>query len=134
MPAISSAQNLVYSMTFQPIPVNMMNSGPQHGGNSLGLDSADGPLVVLTLTAQYTSPESDSIMQSTTRALFKSIEALASQQNGLNAWKYVNYADSTQAVIPSYGAANVQNLKAVARRVDPRGFFQKAQPGGFKLN
>jgi hypothetical protein len=111
----------------------MLKVGPLNGGNSLGLSSAGGPLVVLTLTVQYTSRSSDSIITSTTRGLFTSIEALASQTGDLNPWIYVNYADVTQDVIASYGAANVQKLNAVGARVDPRGFFQKAQPGGFKL-
>ncbi|KAF7854228.1 hypothetical protein EAF04_010525 [Stromatinia cepivora] len=133
VPQVSSAANLVYSLTLQPLPASMLNIGDLNGGNILGLNGSDGPLVVLTLTAQYTSAESDSIIESTTRQLTTAIKTLASGTGDLNPWVYLNYADRTQDVISSYGSANVKKMRAVSARVDPWGFFQKVQPGGFKL-
>ncbi|KAH8654974.1 hypothetical protein BGZ60DRAFT_519104 [Tricladium varicosporioides] len=133
VPSVNSAQNLVYSLTFQPLPVSMLNTGPSTGGNMLGLDSSNGPLVVLTLTAQYTSSSSDAVITATTRALFAAIRDLAAQSNNLISWVYLNYADKEQDVINSYGVQNVAKLRAVARKFDPTGFFQKIQPGGYKL-
>lgn len=117
----------------QPIAGNFLKVGPQNGGNVLGLDASESPLVVLTLTIQYTDKGSDALITSTSRTLFQKIEALAAKSGELNPWFYLNYADSTQDVIGSYGAANVQKLKAASASVDPFGFFQKVQPGGFKV-
>lgn len=111
----------------------MITTGKTNGGNSLGLDAADGPLIVFTLTASYTDAASDELMVSTSRSLFSQITEAATKANALNPWIYYNYADSTQEVIASYGEASVKNLLAVSARVDPKGFFQKIQPGGFKL-
>jgi len=133
VPLVQSAENLQYSMTYQPIPINMINSGPRAGGNLLGLDTSRGPLVVLTLTVQYTSPSSDALVLSTTRTLFANIRTLAARTNDLIPWIYLNYADKTQDVIPTYGAANVAKLRAASVKYDPRKFFQKVQPGGYKL-
>jgi hypothetical protein len=134
VPLISSAENLIGSFTLQPLSVNFLNAGPLNGGNSLGLSSSGGPLVVLTLTVQYTSKDSDELIAYTTRELFSKINALAEETVGLDPWKYLNYADVTQDVIGSYGAANVQKLKAASASVDPTGFFQRVQPGGFKVS
>jgi hypothetical protein len=98
--ALHSAEILIYSMTYQPLPVNMLKAGPRNGGNSLGLDSSE-PLIVIALTAQYTDIKSDELIKSTTVALFKAIEDLARKTNGFNSWVYLNYADVTQHVIPS---------------------------------
>lgn len=111
----------------------MLDAGALNGGNVLGVDSSLGPLVVLTLTAKYTSASSDSLVKSTTRALFKDIGALAKQTGDLSPWIYLGYADASQDVIPSYGKANMEKMKTVSKRVDPSGVFQKVQPGGFKL-
>jgi len=117
----------------QPIAGNFLKAGPQNGGNVLGLDPSEGPLVVLTLTIQYTDKGSDALIASTSRGLFQKIEALAAKSGGLNPWFALNYADVTQDVIASYGAANAQKLKAASASFDPFGFFQKVQPGGFKV-
>ncbi|ESZ95986.1 putative oxidoreductase, FAD-binding [Sclerotinia borealis F-4128] len=68
VPVVALATNLVYSLTFQPLPVSMLAKISSTGGNSLGLGADDGPLVVLTLTTQYTSSEFDAVITSTTRA------------------------------------------------------------------
>lgn len=46
---------------------------------------------------------------------------------------YLNYATKDQDPISSYGAANVQKLKAASRKYDPEQVFQKLVTGGFKL-
>jgi hypothetical protein len=133
MPQIFSAQNLVVSLTMQPLAGNFLKAGALNGGNVLGLDASESPLAVLTLTIQYTDKGSDALIASTSRALFQKIEALAAKSGDLNPWFYLNYADVTQNVIGSYGAANVQKLKAASVSYDPFGFFQTVQPGGFKV-
>jgi len=50
-----------------------------------------------------------------------------------NPWIYLNYAAPWQKPIDGYGAANVAFLKSVSKQYDPKGVFQKAVPGGFKL-
>ena len=51
----------------------------------------------------------------------------------LHEFEYLNYADSSQDPIASYGADNVERLRATSRKYDPHGVFQKQVPGGFKL-
>lgn len=90
-------------------------------------------MVLLTLTTQYSTPESDAIVGTTTRDLFKDIESLAKETDDFVEWKFLNYADVTQEVIGGYGEENVAKLREVSKRVDPEGFFQTTQPGGFKV-
>lgn len=51
----------------------------------------------------------------------------------LRRFQYLNYADTSQHPIASYGPENVARLKAASRKYDHNGVFQKLVPGGFKL-
>lgn len=133
VPQVSSAPGLTYTLSFQAIPVSMLEAGALAGGNIMGVDASEGPLAVLTVTTQYTSSSSDTDIETTTQQLSASIQALASKTGDLNGWIYLNYADESQGVVKSYGRRSVERMRAVSARVDPLGLFQKAQPGGFKL-
>ena len=61
------------------------------------------------------------------------INALAQSMGLLHEFEYLNYADSSQNPIASYGADNVRRLRAMSRKYDPHGVFQRQVPGGFKL-
>lgn len=111
----------------------MTHATEYNGPNTLGLDSSETPLVLLALTTQYSSAASDGIIESTTRELFQNIESLARETDDFVGWKFLNYADVTQDVIGGYGEDNAARLREVSKRVDPKGFFQTTQPGGFKL-
>jgi hypothetical protein len=60
--------------------------------------------------------------------------ATASAQGLGHPFIYENYAALEQKVFPSYGAANYAKLKAVSKKYDPSGVWQKLQPGYFKLS
>lgn len=59
--------------------------------------------------------------------------ALEKKMGIFNEWVYLNYASQWQRPIESYGGGNVAFLKSVSRKYDPKGIFQKAVPGGYKL-
>lgn len=58
----------------------------------------------------------------------------AKDRNLLDPWVYLNYALPTQSPYDSYGAENVQQLKAIKEKYDPSNNFGKLWSGGFKLN
>lgn len=49
-------------------------------------------------------------------------------------WIYTNYADKSQDPLKGYGAENVEKIRRVARKYDPKGVFQTLMPGGFKIS
>ena len=57
----------------------------------------------------------------------------ARQMGMLHEFVYLDYANQAQDPIQSYGWENVEALKAVGRKYDPDGIFQRQVPGGFKL-
>lgn len=44
---LKGTQNLLFSITLEPIPVFLIQQSASRGGNSLGLKASDGPLVVV---------------------------------------------------------------------------------------
>ncbi|KAI1425337.1 hypothetical protein F5Y12DRAFT_796062 [Xylaria sp. FL1777] len=52
---LEGVENLLLSITFEPIPVSLIEQSISRGGNSLGLKPSDGPLVVVLLYASWIS-------------------------------------------------------------------------------
>lgn len=46
---------------------------------------------------------------------------------------YQNYAAVQQPVFQGYGQKNLAKLRAVSKKYDPQGVWQKLQPGYFKI-
>lgn len=49
-------------------------------------------------------------------------------------WEYLDYSDSTQDPLKSYGEENVACIRTVAKKYDPTGVFQTRVPGGLKIS
>ena len=122
-----------YGITFQALPSSIISKSDSLGGNSLGLDPADGPLVICLLVITWKSAADDVTVSNVGRGLLNQIDQ-ASRARGLyHRFKYLNYAHHDQDAIAGYGPKIHSNLKTVSRKYDPLGFFQRAMPGGFKL-
>lgn len=124
---------LTYSVVFEPLPPSITSKSAPLGGNSLGLNPSDGPLVVFLLVASWTSSHDDSIVINSGRKLVEKIDEAAEAKGLGNSFKYLNYAEGAQDPISGYGAQNKAMLQAASKKYDPQGLFQQAVPGGFKL-
>ena len=90
------------------------------------------PTVVL-VSALWPNSTSNTAVQSAALDVGQRIDALASSQNRLRRFRYLNYAHPGQNPLRSYGADNFAELVEASRQYDPKGVFQKLVPGGFKL-
>ncbi|KAI4131250.1 MAG: hypothetical protein LQ338_001344 [Usnochroma carphineum] len=133
VPAVQHLPGIQWSLTIQPIVPAITSRSASRGGNSLGLDPAQGPLVNCLLTGTWNDTADDALATGTAVSLFDVIESAARQRGLYVPYKYLNYADGGQDVIDGYGAESKQRLQRVSRRYDPRGVFQRLVPGGFKL-
>src|SRR5436305_13761866 len=122
-----------YSLTFQPIPPAITSKSATIGVNSMGLDPADGPLVLVLLSATWNLTSNDDAVISAAKKLFDDIDEAAKAKGVFNKFKYLNYAAKFQDPIDSYGSVNKANLLAVSQKYDPKQIFQLAVPGGFKI-
>ncbi|KAI2777792.1 hypothetical protein F4815DRAFT_502114 [Daldinia loculata] len=130
---LKGVENVTLSLTLQPYPVLSMEQSTTHGGSSLGLDAAEGPLVSVLLLSYSKNKEDDNAVLEMMKGALDKIKADATERKQLVPFVYMNYAFSYQDPLGSYGLKNQTKLQEVSKRYDPHGLFQKAYPGGFKL-
>ena len=131
--SLSSVQNLNWAMSIQPIPPAFSDKTPALGGNSLGLNPSDGPLVLFLLSYTWSLSSDDATMEAAAKNLIGQIDSAAQNAGLYSRFKYLNYAAAWQDVFDGYGAANKANLQAASKKYDPSGLFQTGSPGGFKV-
>ncbi|GKT94706.1 FAD binding domain protein [Colletotrichum tofieldiae] len=117
----------------QPLTRNILNEQAKRGGNVMGLDEEDGPLVVCSFGWEWShESDDDSVIAGIKAVLGKSVAA-AKERDLYHPFRYMNYAAEDQDPIASYGADNVGFLKKVKETYDSEGLFTELVPGGFKV-
>ncbi|KAF2821095.1 FAD-binding domain-containing protein [Ophiobolus disseminans] len=100
--------NILFSVTFEPIPISMIEQSNARGQNALGLKPSDGPLI--------------------------QIDAEPEGKNVAASYRYLNYAFTYQDAIVSYGSDSKDRLRGVSATCDLDGFFQAVGADPFKLS
>jgi len=121
------------SLTFQAFAVPALNQMSKKGGNALGLDPKDGPLMHCLLYMVWDDASKDDQFNKAALEFMNAAKVEAKKRGVYHRYIYMNYAGPYQNVVPSYGETNLAKLKKVAKKYDPSAVFQKLQPGGYKL-
>lgn len=87
----------------------------------------------MLLSAFWPDSSSNTLVQAKAKQVTTAVDSVAQQMGLLKRFQYANYAGPDQDPIGSYGQQNVEFLRSVSRRYDPKGVFQRQEPGGFKL-
>jgi hypothetical protein len=130
---LKDINNLLFSLTFEPIPVSMIEQSNARGQNALGLKPSDGPLVVVLFYTSWDDARDTENVYEVNKKALQRIEAEAERKNVAASYRYLNYAYTHQDPINSYGSESKARLQAVSAKYDPEGFFQAAGAGPFKL-
>jgi hypothetical protein len=135
---VKKVPGIVAFMPLQPLSRRALSQMTNHGGNSLGLQESDGPLVIYLLSWMWSRSEDDALIFETTKDVLGKSEALAKEMGRWHRFKYMNYAEKWQAddIYTGYGEENFKQLKQLQRKVDPDGVFTKGGlcGGYFMLN
>ena len=131
--SVQSVPGITWSLSLEPIPTAISSKSAPAGGNLLGIDPADGALIIALLTGMWENTVDDTTVVDTAKTMFDAIDAKAKASGNYNDFQYLNYAAAWQDPIDGYGAVNKAKLQAASRKYDPLGVFQKGVPGGFKL-
>ena len=123
-----------FALVFQPWPQIMTSKSKDTGGNVLGISAEDGNLINMAFYAVWESPEEDNNMRAVSKQLIVQASAKAKEMGVYSSFMCMNSADEWQDPIRGYGVENVEFLQDVSRKYDPKGIFQTALKGGFKLN
>lgn len=130
---INHTAGLMCSYTLQPYLVSQLRKTSENGGNVLGLDPSDGPVINVLLLSYWADRKGGERVTSFMQKALERIERNAKDRAQLAPFIHWNYAFSDQDALQSYGEENVQKLWEASKKYDPDVLFQTACPGGFKL-
>ncbi|KAL8639151.1 MAG: hypothetical protein Q9226_008908 [Calogaya cf. arnoldii] len=129
--AIQSTAGGSLAIGVQPITTNLIQTGRDHGGNSLGLQNINQTWFVLD--AGWISADADAMVHNATRALNARIEDASRAEGVYEPYQFMNDASWDQDVISHYGIEGQRNMRRVQQKYDPEMVFQKLVSGGWKL-
>lgn len=132
--SLTNDLDFITQCMFQSIPTVFSVHSVERGGNVMGLDSEDRNAIMLLFDIAVKTVEEEAIARPLLRSYGEQMQEFAASKGGLVSWKFLNYADSYQDPLASYGSANVEKIRAAARKFDPEGVFQTKAPGGFKIS
>jgi len=131
--SLKTIEGLTTSFTLQAYPKSLLEKTASLGGNSLGIDPSEGPLMSILILSFWQNKEDDDKLLSTFKGAIEAIDQDAATRGTGVPYKYMNYAAPFQDPIESYGKENKAKLQATSKKYDPEGLFQKGVPGGWKL-
>jgi hypothetical protein len=128
--AAKNVKGLLLSLVLQPLLPGFMNKGHP---NILGLEDCTEALIIVEITAKWDNTLDNSLVRSETRRYIQQVETASMANNAYHRYKFANYSAEWQNPMASYGEENLEFMREVSRKYDPKGLFQTACPGGFKL-
>ncbi|KAK9780405.1 putative FAD-binding PCMH-type domain-containing protein [Seiridium cardinale] len=123
---LKGVENLLFSMTFEPLPVSMIKESQVRGGNSLGLKLSEGPLVVVLFYTSWDNVKDDSIVYEVNKTALEKIDNEARRNQVAASYRHSNYIFTGQDHVSPYGNDTRAYLKAVSAKYDPERFFEEA--------
>lgn len=130
---LKAIEGLTTSFTLQAYPKSLLDKTASAGGNSLGIDPSDGPLMSILILSFWQNKEDDDKINSTFKRVIEAVDQDATTRGTAVPYKYMNYAAPFQDPIKMYGKENKAKLQATSKKYDPKGLFQKGVVGGWKL-
>ena len=130
---IGTETSMFSSCQAQPMTQSMVSKAD--GNNVLGLEErvADGPGFMFLMYFGVEDAEHEAAALPLIRQFFDDVEEYANSINANWNWRYLNYAYYDQNPISGYGAQNIELLKQVSSKYDPKNVFQNLRHSGFKI-
>ena len=133
VPSIQSAKDLAFNLVLQPMTTPMLQKSADAGPNALGLSASDGPYLNVLINPVWADPAFDDRIVQSSLDLLNGIDTAALARGKAARYRFLNYSYRSQKVVESYGDQAGRMMRRVSAKYDPRRFFQRNVPGGFKL-
>ncbi|KAL7622492.1 hypothetical protein AAE478_007999 [Parahypoxylon ruwenzoriense] len=131
---ISNATGLLPALVYQIITIPQMEAMTRNGGNSLGIGGGKEPLLLINLAVMWTLESDDKPVLTALQNVVSRTRELAQRRGLDHPFIYMNYASQFQDPLGSYGAGNKARLLDISRKYDPKGVFERLNPGYFKFD
>ncbi|KAH7322479.1 hypothetical protein B0I35DRAFT_449923 [Stachybotrys elegans] len=115
----------------EPISASVALAGQARGGNALGLQAVN--QTWMEVAVAWWDEADDDVANDALASIFEKVEAVTTELGIALEYKFMNDAHKSQAIIESYGDANVQRLRSIRDAYDPKHIFQSLLPGGQKI-
>ncbi|KAH3950843.1 hypothetical protein HBI25_174980 [Parastagonospora nodorum] len=133
LPEVAGFAGAFPTISIQAITEGQLAGMQKNGGNALGLNPSKGPYFVMNMSSRWTNAADDAAILKFFSTIIKTVKAEAQSKGLDNEYIYMNYASQFMDPISSYGAKNVDRLRRISKKYDPKQVFQKLHPGHFKL-
>lgn len=120
----------------QPLPAFFAKISAEKGGNMLGLSGTSRNKILFTVGVLLSTTESKSqysLVYQLVSSMTQKIDHFAKSIGMNEEFVFLNYAHANENPLGSYGTANVEHIRQVAKKYDYDGFFQSRVSGGFKI-
>lgn len=97
---LKNINNLLFSLTFEPIPVSMIEQSNKRGKNAIGLQPSDGLLVVILLYTSWDDAHETERVYAIKKEALDSIDAEAKVTGTSANYRYLNYAFQVKKSFP----------------------------------
>ncbi|TGO19530.1 hypothetical protein BPAE_0340g00040 [Botrytis paeoniae] len=126
--------NFITQCLFQPLNKILGQRSAEAGGNVMGVEQQSEDGLLFTIVIMVKTEEQEIWVYPKAKAWLQGVQEFAATIDGMLSWIFMNYADSSQNPLSSYGIENVKKMKEVAAKYDAEEVFQKLCPGGFKIS
>lgn len=99
----------------------------------MGVDRSKDNLTLFLVYVTWLEASDDQKLTDAAYATVEEINAATDDLGVTNPFVYLNYAGKTQNPLAGYGEKNTEKMRALSKKYDPRGTFQKLVKGGFKI-
>jgi hypothetical protein len=122
------------NLIFQPFWTRpRVQSFAYGGGNVLGLENERRDLVIVLIHTTWSDPARTREIKTNMERFIDDAQRLAQRMGVYHPYLYLNYAESFQDVMLSYGPESVEFMLKTSEKYDPTQLWQRRSPGGFKL-
>jgi hypothetical protein len=135
---IKNVKGLVNTVEISPIYRSMVGAMKNRGGNSLGLDKWNEPLISVTGSLMWTDESEDALAETAIKEFIVAVEDATRKLGVYHPYNYLNYAAPWQAdhMWAGIGKDKLAALKELQRELDPRQVYTQGglSSGCFLLN
>ncbi len=131
--AVNTVEGILPCAVFQPMTPGTVSNFQRNGGNCMGIEASEKPLMNVNYCTMWAKEEDDEEVLKFMRGTHAKDEEKAKELGLQHRYLYQNYAAEDQDVFAGYGEENRARLRAISKKYDPDQVFQKLQPGYFKL-
>ncbi|SPO04344.1 related to 6-hydroxy-d-nicotine oxidase [Cephalotrichum gorgonifer] len=131
---LADKPDVVAVLLIIPIPTSTIAQFGKNGGNSLGVDPNTPAQIKINTYITWGSASQDSYMNDIATQLVGQTEQIAKDANAFDdGFIYMNYAERTQDVYGRRGPDIIAELKATAKKFDPKDVLKNQWKGYFKV-